>query len=81
MLSKKIYIGRYITSKNHTSKLLADKKGENNGQADVINIENSYQIIISKELFYAVQNLKENIKDNKVNINETCYQSGNSIIL
>lgn len=70
ILSNDKYIGRNITPKTHTPDFLTGKQEENRGQIDVIIIENSHQAIISQEVFEAVQNLKGNIKNEEVIINE-----------
>ncbi len=70
ILSNEKYIGRNITHKTHTPDFLTGKQKENQGQIDTIIIENAHQAIISQEMFEAVQNLKGNIKNKEVNINE-----------
>ena len=70
ILSNEKYIGRNVTPKTHTPDFLAGKQKENQGQIDMIIIENAHQAIISQEMFDAVQNLKGNIKNKEVNINE-----------
>lgn len=69
-LSNEKYIGCNVTPKTHTPDFLTGKQEENQGQIDVIIIENSHQAIISQEMFESVQNLKGNIKNKEVNINE-----------
>ena len=73
ILSNEKYIGRNITPKTHTPDFLTGKQEENQGQVHTTIIENSHQAIISQEVFDAVQNLKGNIKNKEVNINEICF--------
>ena len=46
---------------------------KNQGQFDMIIIEDSHQAIISQEMFEAVQNLKGNITNKEININGICF--------
>ncbi|WP_195198693.1 recombinase family protein [Faecalispora jeddahensis] len=70
ILSNEKYIGRNITPKTHTPDFLTGKQEESQGRIDMIIIVDSHQAIISQGVFDAVQNLKGNIKNKEVNINE-----------
>ena len=70
ILSNEKYIGCNITPKTYTPDFLTGKQVENQGQIDTIIIECPHQSIISQEVFDAVQNLKGDIKNKEVNMNE-----------
>lgn len=73
ILSNEKYIGRNITPQTHTPDFLTGKQKENQGQIDTIIIEDSHQAIISQKVFQTVQNLKGNIKNKEIKINEICF--------
>lgn len=72
ILSNEKYIGRNVTPKTYTPDFFTGKQEENQGQIDMVIIENSHQAIISREMFEAVQNLKGNITNKEINISGIC---------
>lgn len=63
LLVNEVYIGNMVQGKNKTS-LCEDMKKTKQPKSNWIRVENTHEPIISKELFYQVQNILENNNKN-----------------
>ena len=59
MLSNEKYVGEVLMQKTYTSDFLTGKREKNQGQLDTYLVENAHDPIISREIFYLVQQMKE----------------------
>ena len=62
MLSNEKYVGEVLMQKTYTSDFLTGKREKNQGQLDTYLVENAHDPIISREIFYLVQQMKEKTK-------------------
>ena len=62
MLSNEKYVGEVLMQKTYTSDFLTGKREKNQGQLDSYLVENAHDPIISREIFYLVQQMKEKTK-------------------
>lgn len=62
MLSNEKYVGEVLMQKTYSSDFLTGKREKNQGQLDTYLVENAHDPIISREIFYLVQQMKEKIK-------------------
>lgn len=62
MLSNEKYVGEVLMQKTYTSDFLTGKREKNQGQLDTYLVENAHDPIISRGIFYLVQQMKEKTK-------------------
>lgn len=62
MLSNEKYVGEVLMQKTYTSDFPTGKREKNQGQLDTYLVENAHDPIISREIFYLVQQMKEKTK-------------------
>lgn len=70
MLRNEKYMGDALLQKTYTVDFLNKKRIINNGIVSQYYVKNSHEAIVSREVFYAVQEEKQNRKAKKVNENQ-----------